>query len=71
MEVPRISVDELKTMMDKNDPVLILDVRGSAAYATSHRKIKGAVFLDPNDNDAINKYAETLDKNIPVVAYCT
>jgi rhodanese-related sulfurtransferase len=71
MEIPRITVQELKAMIDKNEPVIILDVRGSAAYATSPRKIKGAVFLEPNDTAALITYSKTLDKNIPVVAYCS
>ena len=48
MEYPRITVDELKAMMDKGEPVLILDVRRQEAYASSHKKIKGSVYLDPD-----------------------
>lgn len=38
-----ITAEELKTKIDKNAPVSIIDVRGSTAYAESDNKIKGAI----------------------------
>jgi hypothetical protein len=69
MEVQRITVDELKAMMDMGEPVLVLDVRGSSGYATSSKKIKGAVYLDPDDEVAIKEFARSLDRNRSVVTY--
>ncbi len=43
MEVPRITVDELKEQLRGGDPPLILDVRARAAYAQGH--IAGAIWL--------------------------
>ncbi|MBI5640113.1 MAG: hypothetical protein HZA17_06800 [Nitrospirae bacterium] len=71
MEIPRISVDELKSMFDRGESVVILDVRQPEAYAGSNKKIKGAVYLDPNNDAAIKEYARGLDKNSTIVAYCT
>ncbi|HBG92699.1 MAG: hypothetical protein A3J81_01050 [Nitrospirae bacterium RIFOXYB2_FULL_43_5] len=71
MEYPRITVDELKAMMDKGEPVLILDVRRQEAYASSHKKIKGSVYLDPDNDAAIKEFAKRLDKNNAIVTYCT
>jgi rhodanese-related sulfurtransferase len=71
MEVPRISVDELTHMVDKGVPVTILDVRQPEAYAGSNKKIKGAVYLDPNNDAAIKEFARGLDKDGTIVAYCT
>jgi len=71
MEVPRITVHELKAMMDKGESITILDVRQSSAYSTSSKKIKGAVYLDPNNDPAIMEFVKTLDKDSPIVTYCT
>lgn len=70
MEVPRISVDELKTMIDKGEAVTILDVRQPEAYTSSSKKIKGAEYLDPGNEAAIREFAKNWDKNRTVVAYC-
>jgi rhodanese-related sulfurtransferase len=69
MEVQRTTVDELKAMMDKGEPVLILDVRRQEAYASSDKKIKGAVHLDPENDVGIRQFAKELDKNSTIVAY--
>lgn len=69
MEVQRTTVDELKAMMDRGYPVLILDVRRQEAYASSDKKIKGAVRLDPENDTTIKEFAKGLDKDITIVAY--
>lgn len=69
MEIPRITADELKAMMDQEQNVIIVDVRQPAAYAGSSHKIRGAVYVDPNDENAILKFAKDLDKNRAIVAY--
>ncbi|HAK88531.1 MAG: hypothetical protein A2077_01795 [Nitrospirae bacterium GWC2_46_6] len=71
MEVPRITTDELKAMMDRGEALTILDVRQPGAYATGNKKIKGAVYLDPNNDAAIKEFAKGLDKNGTIIAYCT
>jgi rhodanese-related sulfurtransferase len=71
MEVSRIAVDELKTMIDSGKAVTILDVRQPEAYASSDKKIKGAVYLDPNNDAAIKEFAKRLDKKGAIVTYCT
>lgn len=70
MEVPRVAVDELKTMIDKGEAVTILDVRQPEAYTSSSKKIKGAQYLDPGNEAAIREFAKSWDKSRTVVAYC-
>ena len=41
-----ISVEELKTKVNTNEPVVIIDVRNSESYANSDAKIKGAVYVN-------------------------
>jgi rhodanese-related sulfurtransferase len=69
MEIPRTTVDELKAMMDRGEPVIILDVRRQEAYASSDKMIKSAVRLDPENDTAIKEFAKELDKNSTIVVY--
>ena len=63
--VPRMTIDELKTLMDKN-AVLVLDVREPASYAAGH--IPGAVNVDYTQ---ILKQAKRFDgEKRTIVAYC-
>jgi len=65
-EVPRISKEELQTMLD-NPEVLIIDVRLSGDLADSNSKIRGAVCEDPRHVDSwMDKYPK--DKTL--VFYC-
>ena len=43
--VALISVDELKSKVDRNEHLVILDVRSSESYANSDRRIKGAIYV--------------------------
>ena len=40
-----ITAEELKLKVNENDPVVILDVRGSESYANSASRIKGAIHI--------------------------
>ena len=42
-KIDLITVEELKTKVAANEPLLIIDVRSSESYANSHSKIKGAL----------------------------
>ena len=42
-DIPRISINELKDMMDKKTPVIIIDAQPAAIYAEGH--IRGAISL--------------------------
>jgi rhodanese-related sulfurtransferase len=63
--VPRITIDELKAMMDKN-AVLVLDVRDPASYATGH--IPGAVNVDYTQ--ILQQAKRFAGEKRTIVAYC-
>ena len=46
-QIGRITVEELKARIAKNEPVAIIDVRGSKSISDSALKIKGAVHVKP------------------------
>jgi phage shock protein E len=56
MEIPRISVEEVKRRLDHGEGILLLDVRSREAYDQSH--IKGALSLP-------GKEAETRFREVP------
>jgi hypothetical protein len=45
--VPRISVDDVRTMLDAGRPVTILDVRSPHAYGSGQERIRGDIRVDP------------------------
>ncbi|MGH9932292.1 MAG: rhodanese-like domain-containing protein [Pyrinomonadaceae bacterium] len=44
-EIEFITADELKTRVAKNEPVTIIDVRGSSTVLDNDNKIKGAIYV--------------------------
>ncbi len=70
MPAIRIAPSELKEKLDQ-DQYIILDLRQNDSYDGSQEQIKGAVRLDPNDEDAIRNMIDKTDKNAAIVGYCT
>ncbi len=68
MEVPRITVKELKEKLDGGEDVTILDVRNPTAWANSDVRLPGALRIVMDDLDS---RAEAFDRAKTVVAYCT
>ena len=65
-EVPRMTKEELKAMLD--DPnLVIIDVRAGTDWLRSGIKIKGAAREDYND---VRSWATKYSKNGPIVLYC-
>jgi hypothetical protein len=65
-EVPRMSKEELKTMLDKGD-VTLLDVRAGKDWTSSEYKIHKAVREDP---DQVESWATKYPKDQTLVVYC-
>ena len=51
-KIPRITVEELKSKLSKNEAVFILDVRMPDDYDNAKKKIKGSVRISPYDSQA-------------------
>lgn len=66
-DAERITVEELKQMFAKNEPVTIIDVRGGD-YDTSDAKIKGAIRIAPGE---INAKIKDIPRDHPIVTYCS
>jgi len=70
MPAIRISPQELKEKM-AHEKFIILDLRQTDSYDESQEKIKDAVRLDPNDEQAIQRMMDSTGKNAAIVGYCT
>lgn len=65
-QVPRIDKDRLKAILDSSD-LILLDVRPTAQWAASSRKLPGAMHRDPY---RAGQWGTKLDRNKTVVTYC-
>jgi hydroxyacylglutathione hydrolase len=66
-DVPRISIQELKAMLDNGTPVTIIDAQPESIYAEGH--IKGAVSL-PWKSQLDLEDVWSLPNDKPIVTYC-
>ena len=65
-EVPRMTKDELRTLIDKGD-VTVLDVRTGRDWKSSEYKIHTAVREDPGQ---VESWANKYPKDKALVVYC-
>lgn len=68
MPVPRITKEELKEKMDRNEELVIVDVRAEDSYNASNQKIKGALRITL---DEIEKNVKNPPQAKEVITYCT
>lgn len=70
-EVPRITCEELKQLIDKGEKLVVVDTRGSGSYDTEH--IKGAINIsyDPSGDPMEREMTLTaLPMDKLTVLYC-
>ena len=71
-EIERITAEELKAKLDKNEPVTIIDLRAIDAFVNSPNKIKGAIHV--KERRLRYRLSFSPFKDIPrdreVVTYC-
>ena len=67
MEVERITVDELKSKLAKNEAVVVLDVRGRD-YDESDSRIKGSLRINPSD---IKLQLAEIPRDRDVILFCS
>ena len=66
-DIPRITIQELKAMLDKGTPVTIIDAQPESIYAEGH--IKDAVSI-PWKSQLDLEDVWSLPSDIPIVTYC-
>jgi rhodanese-related sulfurtransferase len=65
LEIPKISIEELKQKMDKGENFVLIDSRSSVEYEEEH--IKGAISIPYQQREEL---ASNLDKNKEIIIYC-
>ncbi len=68
VDIPRITIHELKVMIDRGESVMILDTHPKAIFEKVH--IKGAVSLPWKARITIQDVS-SLPRDKPIVTYCT
>jgi rhodanese-related sulfurtransferase len=64
----RISPEEVNARVLAGEPVVFVDARNPKAWATSDRKIPGAVRIPAED---VSSHLKELDPTSTIVTYCT
>ncbi len=68
LRMARVGVEELRAMMDREPPPVIVDVRSRSARALDPRCIPGALHVPPED---VGRTLSSLEPGGEVVLYCT
>ena len=67
-DVERITVDELKAKIAKNEPLTIIDDRSEGSYESSQTQIKGSIRITV---DEIQSRLKEIPRDREIVTYCT
>jgi superoxide dismutase, Fe-Mn family len=66
-DLPSVTVDEVKAMLDSGTPVQIIDTRPRHSSTRAQDMMEGAVWRDP---DRVDEGSSELSKTAPVVTFC-
>lgn len=66
-DVPSVTVDEVKAMLDSGIPVQIIDTRPRHSSSRAQDMMEAAVWRDP---DRVDEWMGELSSSAPVVAFC-
>jgi Fe-Mn family superoxide dismutase len=66
-DLPGVTVEEVKAMLDAGTPVQIIDARPQHYVSRTQNIVEGAVWRDP---ERVREWAGELSKSEPVVVFC-
>src|SRR3954452_7603020 len=66
-DVPGVTVEEVKAMLDGDEPLQLIDVRPQHYVSRMKDMIEGAIWRDP---ERVQEWAGELSKSEPVVVFC-
>jgi rhodanese-related sulfurtransferase len=67
-DVNRITVDELRERLERDEPLVFVDARGAEAWSKSDHQIPGSIRVPPDDVDA---HVHEIPRGRAIVTYCT
>jgi len=66
--VSRVTAEEVKTRLDRAEPLVFLDVRNPKAWAEADRKLPGAIRIPL---DELPSRTSEIPKGRAIITYCT
>jgi rhodanese-related sulfurtransferase len=66
----KITIEELRELRERGEPVTVLDVRTERSYRDSHALGRDAIRMPPDDAVRLTRQ-RGLDPNATLVLYCT
>ena len=67
-EVRRVSAEEVKSRLERGEPLVFLDCRNPKAWSESNAKLPGAIRVE---SDRVKEHLDEIPRDKPIVAYCT
>jgi rhodanese-related sulfurtransferase len=64
----RLAVDDVKALIERDEPVAFIDSRNPIAWASSKVKIPGALRVPV---DEVDRHVEALPRRSRLIVYCT
>ena len=68
MDPTRVTIDEVRTRMERGEPFTFIDSRNPKAWAESDVKLPGAIRVPA---DEIENHLADIPKDRVVIVYCT
>ncbi|MCI0448145.1 hypothetical protein L0152_33615 [bacterium] len=68
MDTTRVTVDEVRTRMERGEPFTFIDSRNPKAWAESNVKLPGAIRVPA---DEVEQHLSEIPKDKVVIVYCT
>jgi rhodanese-related sulfurtransferase len=68
MEVSRVTVDEVRTRLDRAEPIVFVDARSAEAWSKADSQIPGSVRVPPDD---VAAHVSEVPRGRAIVTYCT
>jgi rhodanese-related sulfurtransferase len=68
MDTTRVTVDEVRTRMERGEPFTFIDSRNPQAWAESNVKLPGAIRVPA---DEVENHLVEIPKERVVIVYCT
>ncbi|MCI0616893.1 hypothetical protein L0244_28270 [bacterium] len=68
MDTTRVTVDEVRTRMERGEPFTFIDSRNPTAWGESNIKLPGAIRIPA---DEFEQHLSEIPKDKVVIVYCT
>ncbi len=68
METTRVTVDEVKERMDRDEPLVFLDTRNPQAWGEAETKLPGALRVPAGE---LEQHLGAIPRDRAVITYCT